>query len=989
MFNKKLSLVLPLLLIAVLSFCQNITFTTTYNISGQTSLVSGNTYTVSGNVTDYDNVYVGSSVMVGDSIFYREEGIIYAGAVTLINGSPSGKSVSFRFLSTEALLSTSPSGAMSGQIVISRKNPKGYCSVPSGCNEALRWALENRFKKQLSTDILLAGGGGSTADTTTTNRKYLTWTQANGNFVKATDKGLKITNSADTSQIAAFDFPSMNYRTGAVVGSDLLPIYDGTGHTKIRVDSLKSVLSTPFDFITPEQYGAIGNNSTDDAAALQNAINYANAIGAKQILLKKTYKINSAISNPLGVQFVGGGQIFYNDIQLNSYAETNNLLFTGIEYLSCFHKRLLANSAIKAVFSGDSTTEENGYSNHTTSLEFVPLSDRLIENLTGKNITSLNAGHSGQTTVQWLSTYLNLDTLQAPNLYILKWGINDPLAGDINAFVSRYETGLQSLRAWRTDSLLSVVIMSPNSTSLTASNRDEDWYEQVNYALRELAKKYRCAYFDTYQLARNSRNSYNYMDNIAVHPKEVMDTWIASGLVDNIIPISYRVVPTATPNEISNITGSTIILNGSELPNSFTRDVTISRATVPAPVLGAATIDGAMTTIRQIDNIAIQFLHNRNGSDIYMRTGSNTTWYSWTLVSNVPNSFMTQKTYGTGTNIYRDLFYQNPVANQTGTYVIELPNGFENVNLQATICGFSATDAVANKTWEVKASGFSHATPEWLWASAQVNGNAPFTTVRLGRNTATGKAVIMLGGVSTAWQLPKIWLKEVVYGHSTLSNVYAQTAFTGSWVTNESGYSLISSPALYKNVLETNGVVQGISTTSATITNLVAGATSDSVVTANGGVLKRMTLNGLLGGTTSTLRIPRLDSTQITALNSGSGSLSGDVVYNTTQGVLNVSNTTSGWDKVITASRAYPQGSLTVGASPTTTIVVPITNASIPNVNTDITHIELWYQSLGTGVKALLVPSVDFTLTSISGNNVTLVLGSAPATTDKFYILIK
>jgi len=146
MFNKKLTLMIPLLFLVVSLFCQNTTFSTTYNISGQTSLVSGNTYTVTGTVTDYNNIYNGSSVAIGDSIFYIEEGRIYAGAITLINGSPSGNSVSFRFLSTEALLSTAPAGAMSGQVVISRKNPKGYCAVPSGCNEALRWALENRFK---------------------------------------------------------------------------------------------------------------------------------------------------------------------------------------------------------------------------------------------------------------------------------------------------------------------------------------------------------------------------------------------------------------------------------------------------------------------------------------------------------------------------------------------------------------------------------------------------------------------------------------------------------------------------------------------------------------------------------------------------------------------------------------------------------------------------------------------------------------------------
>jgi hypothetical protein len=150
---KKILSIIALLAITVMSYAQNITFATTYNIIGTTSLVSGNTYTVIGNVTDFNGIYNGTSVAVGDSLFYMEDGIIYAGAVTLIN-STSGNQVSFRFLSTDALLSTSPSATMSGQIIISRKNPQGYCAVPAGTNEGLRWSLENRFKKLLASDII-------------------------------------------------------------------------------------------------------------------------------------------------------------------------------------------------------------------------------------------------------------------------------------------------------------------------------------------------------------------------------------------------------------------------------------------------------------------------------------------------------------------------------------------------------------------------------------------------------------------------------------------------------------------------------------------------------------------------------------------------------------------------------------------------------------------------------------------------------------------
>lgn len=141
---KKILLALCLCFITIMTYAQNIEFATTFNITGTTNLVSGNTYSVTGNVLDFNNIYNGASVAVGDSLHYLEDGVIYAGVVTLIT-STNGNQAVFRFLSTQSNLNTSPSGSMSGQISLSRKNLQGYCAVPAGLNEALRWALENRF----------------------------------------------------------------------------------------------------------------------------------------------------------------------------------------------------------------------------------------------------------------------------------------------------------------------------------------------------------------------------------------------------------------------------------------------------------------------------------------------------------------------------------------------------------------------------------------------------------------------------------------------------------------------------------------------------------------------------------------------------------------------------------------------------------------------------------------------------------------------------
>ena len=170
---KKIFSLIPILFVVGILLGQNNSFTTTFSILGQSSLVSGNTYSVSGSVTDFYGIYDGNSVAVGDSLYYLEDAVIYAGAVSSIT-SISGNSITFRFLSTEALLSGSAGGSMSGQIVIARKNLQGYCAVPSGTNEGLRWALENRFKKLLANDITFAKD--------TTGYKFVTRTQADVNY---------------------------------------------------------------------------------------------------------------------------------------------------------------------------------------------------------------------------------------------------------------------------------------------------------------------------------------------------------------------------------------------------------------------------------------------------------------------------------------------------------------------------------------------------------------------------------------------------------------------------------------------------------------------------------------------------------------------------------------------------------------------------------------------------------------------------------------
>ena len=83
----------------------------------------------------------------------------------------------------------------------------------------------------------LVSGGGS-ADTS--YYRIVTRDDVNRVFVKGIEKGLKITNQADTSQIMGFDYPAMDLPSTYSNNGDFIAVYDSlqNKHVKIKVDTL-------------------------------------------------------------------------------------------------------------------------------------------------------------------------------------------------------------------------------------------------------------------------------------------------------------------------------------------------------------------------------------------------------------------------------------------------------------------------------------------------------------------------------------------------------------------------------------------------------------------------------------------------------------------------------------------------------------------------------------------------------------------------------
>lgn len=149
-----------------------------------------------------------------------------------------------------------------------------------------------------------------------------------------------------------------------------------------------------------------------------------------------------------------------------------------------------------------------------------------------------------------------------------------------------------------------------------------------------------------------------------------------------------------------------------------------------------------------------------------------------------------QNFYTNNSNTYRDvMYYDNNASTVTGAFVIETPivtTGVDNM-LSLKILGYNYS---GHGAWEVRIGGYTYNTtiPTWLNHSAEIIGNAPFTTVRLARNPATNKYIIILGGVTdNSWSYPKIHVSELIAGYSTTNNL--GTGWSASFVTDVSSYT--------------------------------------------------------------------------------------------------------------------------------------------------------------------------------------------------------
>lgn len=178
----------------------------------------------------------------------------------------------------------------------------------------------------------------------------------------------------------------------------------------------------------------------------------------------------------------------------------------------------------------------------------------------------------------------------------------------------------------------------------------------------------------------------------------------------------------------------------------------------------------------------------------------------------------------------------------------------------------------------------------------------------VGTDTTIEKWITFKGGVSGT-SYPAVW-----------TPIYKSAAASLKNETGNVGINMVSSTPSYKldidantsstgNPIRAQGLLQGTTT-----------GTPDSIVSSASGVLKRVSIdsiyfrairNGTNYTTTiGTVRLPRLTTTQRDALNSGSGSFTGDVIYNSTTNTYQVADgASSNWIDLATGTTTYASAS--------------------------------------------------------------------------------
>lgn len=507
--------------------------------------------------------------------------------------------------------------------------------------------------------------------------------------------------AATTSHTSSANFAA-DLEAGKWVSVDLLDLTNTVHNTRVAA-SMRDA-------------GGVGDGAVSDQAAFELAVG-----SASDVLVNDGYKflITDPAVNTRGADLIGGGHIVKATAggvqKLNSYADRVQRVL-GQEYLAAWHNLLIAQHSAPTrkpiiVCSGDSTTAGVGLTDPLYAISSLLLTAGEARGLqTPHGLSCINRGQSGAHTGQWLSTYLAGDLAEAPDLLVLRWGINDPGwlksgsaapldAGqsypgrrDVDDYLSSLRTGLAQIRAQRDVSSLSIILATPNSTFDTPNGRDALWYEQIIPGIKQAARDFQCCFFDTYSLARDTEHLAGlsmddpFGDGRGVHPTESFNALIAGALADVVFPRGLQ--DKIGANGFRVIGGAQWVFEESRTPDMYAYGQTLGRGSTGTGFL----LDGAVLTVRSLDDVAMQLNWSYSGDQkrFVWRMGYQSGWGPWSVFGETAaavqgaggfeNGGMRCVLNGSVVVVDGFVFDSSPGTVAAGTTVAVIPAGFRPVN---------------------------------------------------------------------------------------------------------------------------------------------------------------------------------------------------------------------------------------------------------------------------------------------------------------------
>lgn len=179
------------------------------------------------------------------------------------------------------------------------------------------------------------------------------------------------------------------------------------------------------------------------------------------------------------------------NLLINSLGEIELENYDSSRLNNPLKQNLISGKRFSILFLGDSTTEQNQYTNGKDG--HVNIIKKTLTNLPGVDLTIINAGVSGDDTSLMLKRLDQEVINNQPDLIVFSSGINDAVNLSNDQFSNNFEKIIEKLKK-ETDSKIIFRTSNP-AKDITINDKLQN---KINPRAKELAEKYDIGYVDLY-----------------------------------------------------------------------------------------------------------------------------------------------------------------------------------------------------------------------------------------------------------------------------------------------------------------------------------------------------------------------------------------------------------------------------------------------------------------------------------------------------------